>query len=77
MCAFRTKRGSTYYFRRVIPAELGPMLGGKSALMQSRRAKDREHAKLLVRTLLQYAAENGHAAANFAVGASIKDPRCR
>lgn len=49
MCTYLAKRGSTYYFRRVIPVELRAALGGKSEFMQSLRTKDREHAKLLSR----------------------------
>ncbi|MGK6356211.1 DUF6538 domain-containing protein [Sphingomonas sp. DT-207] len=48
MCTYLTKRGSTYYFRRVIPAELRPALGGKAEFMLSLRTKDREQAKRLI-----------------------------
>jgi hypothetical protein len=48
MCTYLTKRGSTYYFRRVIPAELRPALGGKAEFMLSLRTKDREAAKRLI-----------------------------
>jgi len=48
MCTYLTKRGSTYYFRRVIPAELRPVLGGKAEFMLSLRTKDREQAKRLI-----------------------------
>ena len=39
------KRGSTYYFRRLIPTELRPVFDGKSEFMVSLQAKDREAAK--------------------------------
>ncbi|WP_431470906.1 DUF6538 domain-containing protein [Sphingosinithalassobacter sp. LHW66-3] len=45
MCTYLTKRGATYYFRRVIPAELRPALAGKSEFMLSLRTKDRAEAK--------------------------------
>lgn len=48
MCTYLTKRGSTYYFRRVIPADLRPALGGKTEFMLSLRTKDREQAKRLI-----------------------------
>lgn len=48
MCTYLTKRGATYYFRRAIPVELRPALGGKSEFMLSLRTKDRETAKRLV-----------------------------
>ena len=48
MCTYLHKRGATYYFRRVIPAELRAALGGKAEFMQSLRTKDREQAKRLI-----------------------------
>ena len=48
MCTFLSKRGATYYFRRTIPAELRPLLGGKAEFMVSLRTKDREDAKRLI-----------------------------
>jgi integrase len=45
MCTYLAKRGSTYYFRRVIPVELRPAMGGRSEFMISLRTKDRETAK--------------------------------
>ena len=48
MCTFLSKRGATYYFRRTIPAELRPLLGGKAEFMVSLRIKDREEAKRLI-----------------------------
>lgn len=48
MCTYLAKRGSTYYFRRIIPAELRSALGGKAEFMLSLRTKDREQAKGLI-----------------------------
>jgi len=48
MCTYLAKRGATYYFRRGIPAELRPALGGKLEFMISLRTKDREAAKRLI-----------------------------
>lgn len=48
MCTYLARRNSTYYFRRVIPAELRPALGGKSEFMLSLRTKDRAEAKRLI-----------------------------
>lgn len=48
MCTYLAKRGATYYFRRVIPAELRPVLGGKAEFMLSLQTKDREAAKRLI-----------------------------
>lgn len=48
MCTYLTKRGSTYYFRRVIPAELRPAFAGRGEFMVSLRTKDREAAKRLI-----------------------------
>jgi hypothetical protein len=48
MCTYLAKRGSTYYFRRVIPAELRPALSGKAEFMLSLQTKDREAAKRLI-----------------------------
>ena len=48
MCTYLAKRGATYYFRRVIPAELRPAFGGRSEFMLSLRTKDRETAKRLI-----------------------------
>lgn len=45
MCTYLTKRGATYYFRRVVPTELRPVLNGKAEFMLSLRTKDRETAK--------------------------------
>lgn len=45
--SYLTKRGSTYYFRRVIPQELQPVMGRRE-FMLSLRTKDREDAKRLV-----------------------------
>jgi integrase len=45
MCTYLTKRGSTYYYRRVIPTELRAAFGGKSEFTTSLRSKDREDAK--------------------------------
>lgn len=42
---YLTKRGSTYYFRRAIPAELREAFGGRAEFMISLRTKDRETAK--------------------------------
>ncbi|HTG38539.1 DUF6538 domain-containing protein, partial [Sphingomonas sp.] len=45
MCTYLAKRGSTYYFRRAIPAELRPAFGGRAEFMLSLRTKDRDEAK--------------------------------
>ena len=45
--SYLTQRGSVYYFRRVIPDDLKPMLG-KNEIMKSLRTKDRETAKRLI-----------------------------
>jgi hypothetical protein len=45
MCLYLTKRGSTYYFRRVIPLELRPAFAGAGEFMFSLRTKDKEDAK--------------------------------
>ncbi|WP_443018660.1 DUF6538 domain-containing protein [Sphingomonas sp. 7/4-4] len=37
MCTYLAKRGSTYYFRRIIPSELRPALSGKAEFMRARR----------------------------------------
>lgn len=47
MCTYLAKRGATYYFRRVIPAELREILG-RSEWMTSLRTKDRAQAKRLI-----------------------------
>jgi hypothetical protein len=49
MCNYRTKRGSTYYFRRVIPVELRPAFDGKSEFMFSLGTKDPHEASAQVR----------------------------
>lgn len=48
MCTYLAKRGATYYFRRVIPADLRPAIGGRAEFMVSLRTKDREQAKRLI-----------------------------
>lgn len=48
MCTYLAKRGATYYFRRVIPAELRPAFDGRSEFMISLRIKDRDQAKRLL-----------------------------
>ena len=35
MCTYLTKRGATYYFRRKVPDELRPAMGGKVEFMVS------------------------------------------
>jgi integrase len=45
MCTYLAKRGSTYYFRRAVPAELRPSLGGRVEFMLTLKTKDREEAK--------------------------------
>lgn len=45
-----TKRGATYYFRRVVPVELRAALGGRSEFMISLRTKDRGEAERRVST---------------------------
>lgn len=47
MCSYLAKRGSTYYFRRAIPAELQASLG-RTECMVSLGTKDRADAKRLV-----------------------------
>lgn len=53
MCTYLAKRGSTYYFRRAIPAELRPAFDGQSEFMRSLRVKDRERAKRLIPALAE------------------------
>lgn len=48
MCTYLAKRGSVYYFRRVIPAELRSAFGGKREFMESLGTKDRAEAKRLI-----------------------------
>jgi integrase len=48
MCTYLSKRGSTYYFRRAIPAELRPFLDDRSEWMVSLGVKDRAQAKQLI-----------------------------
>lgn len=48
MCTFLAKRNSTYYFRRVVPAELRPFFGGRREWMISLGTKDRDTAKRLI-----------------------------
>ena len=48
MCTNLAKRGATYYFRRIIPAELRPAFDGRREFMESLRTKDRETAKRLI-----------------------------
>jgi hypothetical protein len=45
MCLYLSKRGSTYYFRRIIPPELRASFDGASEFMYSLRTKDRGEAK--------------------------------
>ncbi len=45
--SYLSKRGAVYYFRRVIPDDLRPILG-KLEIMKSLRTKDREEAKRLI-----------------------------
>lgn len=45
MCLYLTKRGSTYYFRRVIPAELRPAFDGAAEFTFSLRTKEKVDAK--------------------------------
>lgn len=45
MCTYLTKRGSTYYFRRVIPEDVRPAFDGREQWMQSLKTKVREEAK--------------------------------
>ena len=45
MCTYLIKRGATFYFRRVIPAELRPAFDGATEFTFSLRTKDREEAK--------------------------------
>jgi integrase len=48
MCTYLVRRGATYYFRRVIPADLRPAFKGKREFMVSLRVTNREAAKALV-----------------------------
>ncbi|WP_146163462.1 DUF6538 domain-containing protein [Sphingomonas fennica] len=45
--SYLSKRGATYYFRRVIPDELQPVIGRRE-FMVSLRTKDKEEAKRLI-----------------------------
>ncbi|WP_242913411.1 DUF6538 domain-containing protein [Brevundimonas pishanensis] len=49
MPTYLTKRGATYYFRRVIPDDLRPAFGGKRELTFSLGTKDRAEASRLCR----------------------------
>nr|WP_313521544.1 DUF6538 domain-containing protein [Brevundimonas diminuta] len=49
MPTYLTKRGATYYFRRVIPEDLRPAFGGKRELTFSLGTKDRAEASKLCR----------------------------
>lgn len=49
MCTHLTKRGSIYYFRRVIPANLQPYFDGKKQWMHSLGTKDLAEGKRLSR----------------------------
>jgi hypothetical protein len=46
MCLYLTKRHSTYYFRRIVPPELRPILG-KREFMFSLNTKEKDEAKRL------------------------------
>lgn len=48
MCTYLAQRGSTYYFRRIIPVELRSALGGKREIIYSLKTKDRQAAKRLI-----------------------------
>ncbi|WP_294333300.1 DUF6538 domain-containing protein [uncultured Sphingomonas sp.] len=48
MCTYLATRQSTYYFRRVVPAELRPFLGNRREWMISLGTKDRETAKRMI-----------------------------
>lgn len=48
MCTYLAKRGSVYYFRRVIPVELRSAFGGKREFMETLGTKDRAEAKRLI-----------------------------
>jgi integrase len=48
MCTYLVRRNATYYFRRVIPAELRPAFDGKREFMVSLRVTNREAAKALI-----------------------------
>jgi integrase len=45
MCTYLAKRGSTYYFRRTVPAELRAALNGRTEFMFSIGTKVRDEAK--------------------------------
>jgi integrase len=45
MCTHLSKRGSTYYFRRVIPENVRPWFDGRAEWIYSLRTKDREQGK--------------------------------
>jgi integrase len=47
MCTHLIRRQATYYFRRVIPADLQPTFGGKREWVYSLKTKDRGQAKRL------------------------------
>lgn len=49
MATYLTKRGATYYFRRVIPDDLRSAFGGKRELIYSLKTKDRAEAGRLCR----------------------------
>jgi integrase len=45
MCTHLSKRGSTYYFRRVIPENVRPWFDGRAEWVYSLRTKDRDEGK--------------------------------
>ena len=47
MCTHLTRRGATYYFRRVIPDDVRPAFGNKAEWVHSLRTKDRDEGKRL------------------------------
>ena len=49
MSTYLIKRGSTYYFRRVIPQPLRPLFGGRREWVESLKTKDRNAAGRLCR----------------------------
>ncbi len=45
MCTHLSKRGSTYYFRRVVPENVRPWFDGRAEWIYSLRTKDRDEGK--------------------------------
>lgn len=52
MCNYVQNRNGTYYFRRIVPAELRLFFGGKSEWTYSLRTKDKREAAAAIGVVL-------------------------